>query len=337
MKNSSPLVRIYRNFRAFVKRIQRREIIVFLGFLLMSMFFWAVETAREENDAEITVDFIIENQPDNKVFTTRVPEKVRFHIRDININLLSYRYDNKIKYLTVDFNRYADVSGNFRISAAEMQSLILADLLPTTQITAVAPALIDARYATAEGKKLPVSLDIDYRPANNYRCKPVRFSPDSVIVHAPAVMLDTMTMVQTYACRYYNLTDTVSERLRLVVPVGVNLSPDSIDITIPVLQYVERTFDNLPIATDYVPDGHRLNLFPYRATVSCLVDVSHYRELKAEDFTLSVSYLDILYGRGRKIPVRLKYKHHSSLNNETVANLRVLPDSVEFVDEKGVW
>lgn len=303
----------------------------------MSVFFWVVETARETNDAEITVAFIIENQPDNKVFTTPVPEQIHFHIRDINLNLLSYDYDNGVKDLRVDFNRYADVSGNFRISAAEMQSLILADLLPSTQITAVAPALIDARYATAEGKKLPVRLDIDYSPSENHRCHRVRFSPDSVLVHAPANMLDTMTSVTILPKRYYNLSDTLKDRVRLLSPIGVNLSPDSIDITIPVLQYVERTFADLNIQTDYVPDGHRLNIFPNRATVTCLVDVSHYRKLTADDITLSVSYLDILYRTGRRIPIRLKYRQHSDLNDEIILNLRVIPDSVEYVDEKGVW
>ena len=337
MDRKSPFVRSYRDLKAVFKRTRRREVLIFAVFLLMSLFFWVVETAREQNDAEITVAFIIENQPDNKVFTTSVPEHIHFHIRDINLNLLSYDYGNEVKDLRVDFNRYADVSGNFRISAAEMQSLILADLLPTTQITAVAPALIDARYATAEGKKLPVRLNVDYRPADNYRCQHVRFSPESVLVHAPAVMLDTMTMVTMLPKQYYQLTDTLEEKVRLLSPIGVNLSPDSIHIRIPVLQYVERTFSNIPVETSYVPDGHRLNIFPDRVAVTCLVDVAHYRKLSADDITLTVSYLDILYERKRKIPIRLKYRLRSDLNDEIITNLRVIPDSVEYVDERGVW
>lgn len=322
--------RALRKAQISVRHIRRTEVLTFAGFVLIAFFFWVMTTAYEETDATYRVRLVIDGQPDNRVFTTPVADEVKISIRDNNFQLLSYYYSGVMQELHVDFERYADLGGNFRISAAELDALIKAELLPSTQITAITPALVDARYAVAEGKRLPVRLDLDCRPAPDYRIGRPEIAPDSVLVHAPSGILDTMTHLTTQPLQRFGLTDTLRETIHLVLPLGVNATPDSLRIVIPVSQYVERTFAHVPVRTEYVPDGVRLNLFPYAVQVVCQVEFGAYRDLRADDFELSVSYLDIYTRRQQKLPIHLRYNNH----DERVAGVRLVPDSVEYVIEK---
>lgn len=319
-----------RKFRVSVRHIRRREVLTYAGFVLIAFFFWVMTTAYEETDATYTVRLAIDGQPDNRVFTTPVAEEIKVSVRDNNFQLLSYYYGGVMKELRVDFNRYADLGGNFRISAAELDALIKAELQPSTQITAITPSLVDARYAVAEGKRVPVRLNMDFRPAPDHRMGRPEVTPDSVTVHAPAAVLDTLTILVTQPLRRFGLTDTLDEVIHLELPLGVNATPDSLRLVLPVSQYVERTFAHVPVRTEYVPDGVRLNLFPYAVQVVCQVEFGAYRELSADDFELSVSYLDIYTRHQQKLPIHLRYNNR----DERVAGVRLVPDSVEYVIEK---
>lgn len=125
--------------------LNRRDTVTFFVFVIIAAFFWAVQTAHQQHDSHFEVELIIENQPADVVFTTPPPETLTITLYDNNLQLFNYQY--KDVTLKVDFDHYADVMGNFRISGAELQSLLLNNLSSTTKITAISPAYIDAHFA----------------------------------------------------------------------------------------------------------------------------------------------------------------------------------------------
>lgn len=318
-----------RKVNVFIGRTSRKEVLTFLLFVMVSGFFWIVQTSREETAAEFMVDLQIENQPQDMVFTTHIPTQLKVTITDINSRLLNYSVNDRLQSLSVDFDRYADAIGNFRISAAELQSLLREQLFSSTSITAVTPSLIDARFALTEGRKLPVCVRGTYLPADNYRLRDLIVEPDSVIINAPNVVLDTMQQVYTTVATHYELRDTLIEALPLDLPLGVKATPSSVKITAPVAQYVEKVFENLVVKTTDLPKGKRLLIFPYAIRLSCLVDFHHFRNLSAEEFSVSVSYKDIAGSDGKNLPISVKFKGDSSV----VTNIMTYPQKVEFVVE----
>lgn len=320
---------LLRKVNIFIGRTNRKEVLTFLLFVLVSGFFWIVLTSREETASEFMVEFIIEDQPQDMVFTTHVPTSLKVTITDTNARLLNYSVNDRLTSLSVDFERYADAIGNFRISAAELQSLLRERLFSSTQITAVSPSLIDARFAQTEGRKFPVVVSGIYIPAENYRLRPMLINPDSVVINAPNAVLDTMKCVYTEAKAYYGLRDTLTETLSLELPLGVKATPAKVEITAPVAQYVEKVFDNMEIKTTELPKGKRLLIFPYSVRLTCLVDFHHYRQLTEEDFDISVSYDSIPTSDGRHLPILIKYKDEPTL----VTNIQVYPQKVEYILE----
>ena len=321
--------KLYKEVNIFIKRTNRQEVLTFMVFVLIATFFWFIQTASEENDGEYTVEFRIDNLPSSTVFTSQVPQQFRVTIKDKNINLINYSYNNQLDTLIVDFNSYADANGNFRLSSAEIQALLINKLFSTTQITSVSPSLIDARFAVTRGKKVPVVLSANISAAANYRCLPAIIVPDSVIVHAPNAILDTITMLTTNYYEAYNRKDTLDLILPLQLAVGVKSTPAIVKVMVPVARYVEKTITGLPINVSDMPAGQSLTLFPNKADVSCLVDFSHYNDINAEDFFLSVSYKSIKSPTQKTIPVEVI----SYANPGIVDHVKLHTSEVEYIIE----
>ena len=318
-----------RKVNIFIGRTGRKEVLTFLLFVLVSAFFWVAQTAREESPTDYYVDLRIENQPQGMVFTTHIPAQLKVTVTDTNLRQLNYSVNHRIETLSVDFDRYADAMGNFRISAAELQSLLRLELFSSTTITAVNPSLIDARFALTEGRTFPIVVKGAFLPADNYRLRPLIIEPDSVVINAPNAVLDTMHCVYTIATQHYDLRDTLVETLALELPLGVKATPSQVKVTAPVAQYVEKVFDNIVVQPTNLPAHKRLITFPYSVRLTCLVDFHHYRELTNDDFDITVSYDSIANSDGRHLPIDIKFKDDPAL----VTNIQVYPSQVEFVLE----
>lgn len=304
----------------------------FLLFVVIAAFFWTVLTSREESSQEFEVVLLIEGQAQDRVFTTHVPTTLKVTLTDTNAHLFNYRYNKSMVELKVDFERYADVSGNFRISAAELQSLLRTELKSTTQITAMNPSLIDARFATTEGRKFPIRLQNNYNLAENYRMHQLVIVPDSVTINAPTAVLDTLQWVYTQASSHQEqLRDTLNETLKLDLPLGVKATPNEIDVTVPVSQYVEKVLDNIVLQPMDVPQDKQMVVFPYMVKVTCLVDFSCYHTLTDEDFVATVSYDSIAHTKQPqlRLPIAVNYKG----DQEVVTNIKVEPAWAEYLIE----
>lgn len=319
-----------RKVNIFVKRVNRQEVLTFLVFVLIAAFFWVIQTASQEHDAEYTVEFTVDNLPSNTVFTTKVPDQFKVTIIDKNINLMNYTYSHLLDSLSVDFNSYTDANGNFRISSAELQALLINKLYSTTQITSVSPSLIDAKFAITKGKKVPVILSADISTADNYRSLPPQITPDSVVVHAPNALLDTISMITTNYYQAFDRKDTVNITLPLQLAVGVKSTPSQVNVMVPVARFVEKTIGGLDINVTDVPNGMSLSVFPNKTAISCLVDFSHYADINAEDFFISVSYNSIKSREQTTIPVEII----SYANPGLVDHIRLHTPEVEYILEE---
>lgn len=315
-----------------LRRLHRGEVLTFLLFVLIAAFFWIVQTSREETMQDFTVNLYIEGQPQDMVFTTRVPTQLRVTLSDTNLRLFNYRYRRRLDQITVNFERYADAIGNFRVSAAELQSLLREDLKGTTRILAVNPSLLDARFAQTEGRKYPVVLTPPYQVAENYRLHPVVIQPDSVMVNAPTAVLDTLQFVVAHTTASGLLTDSVTEDLPLDLQLGVKATPSRVTVLVPVSQYVEKVFDAVELKTCHVPSDQRLIVFPYSVRLTCLVDMAYYRQLSAEDFEVVVDYDSIqppTTPQACQAPIQFRYKGDAL----TVSHIDVSPKTAEYVVE----
>lgn len=330
-KQEQRLPSFVRKVNVFFRRTKRGEVLTFLLFVVLAASFWVVQTSREENVAEYTVVFDIEAQPQDVVFTTHVPQQLKVTLSDTNTRLLNYSYNKRMDSLTVNFERYADAVGNFRISAAELQSLLSEELEASTRIVAVSPSLIDARFAQTEGRKFPVRVTGQYSAADNYRMRPLEVYPDSVIINAPTSVLDTLKYVPTVMSQHTEMRDSLLETLGLELSVGVKATPSRVNVLVPVAQYVEKVFDRIEVKVRDVPRDKRLVIFPYCVRLTCLVDFTSYRDVTEKDFLVSVSYDSIATMKSPdRLPINVSYLGPK----DVTTNISISTTQAEYVVEQ---
>lgn len=298
--------------------------------LLLSAFLWFGVTGKLDNDATVTVELQIVGQPPSAVFTTHLPEELKVTLHDTNWQLFFSNPKSRLKTLSVDFDRYADAGGYFRISGAELQSLLQNQLDPGTKITTITPSLVDARFAMTNGKMLPVRIAGLHTIAPNHMGYTPVLKPDSVLVHAPNYILDTLKCIYTEPLAVYGLKDTLRTKLGLHLKVGTKVTPDSVSLEIPVVQYVEKRFDNMPIKTVNLPHGKRLALFPRQASVRMMANFSQYKQITADMFVLSVSYDSIHSANQQFLPITLS----TTLDSTSIRLVQLIPDHVEYTIEQ---
>ncbi len=300
----------------------------FLIFLLLSASFWLLQNVYEETDGSYDVTFIVKNMPENAVFTTAIPQQLKVTVKDKNIALVRYHFSNSLNAFEIDFPRYADEEGNFRVSATELRNLIQDQLESGSQVMAITPAFIDARFAMTRGKRIPVKFSGDYLARVQYRCQEVRLTPDSVLAYAPESILDTLSALYTENRLYQDLTTSVREHLPLRVPSAVKVEPQSVRLDIMVEEYTEKAIGNIPIEIIDLPDTLTLKIFPMEIIIRCNVSIEEYKRLTADKFRLQVSYLDILSEKQKRIPIHLVEA------SPTASYIHLYPDSVEYIIEE---
>lgn len=307
--------------------LNRRDAVTFFVFICISTIFWGVQTAHQQHDSTFDVELIIENQPASAVFTTQLPKELKVTLYDNNLQLFDYQYHKVNRTLKVDFERYADVMGNFRISGAELQSLLLNELNSSTKITAISPAFVDARFAVTQGKKVAVKPQAICTCAPNYIAFQPYVSPDSVIVHAPNYILDTLTCIETEPCAYYGLKDTLETKLQLKLNLGVKASLDSVTYLVPIVQQVNKTINDIEIRVTDVPADKQLIVFPRKTRLQLLVNYEYFNSITEQDFKAYVSYNDISNNRDSHLPIHLE----SRLGGSVLFRMETDPKSVEYI------
>lgn len=325
----------YRNIKKVIKFlpkiINKQDVMTFSIFVVVSTVFWVAQSAYEQSDSTYEVTFKIENVPAGAVFTTHIPSTLKVTLYDNNMHLSNYGKNSSFRSLTVDFERYADAAGNFRISGAELQSLLKNDLNSTTQITGISPGLIDARFALTEGKKVPVHVSTRLTTKENYKDYPAEITPDSVIVHAPSYILDTLRSVRTERIEASELSDTLHCYVKMDLGVGVKATPDSVEVLVPVIQYVSKTFPNINIQVKDLPAGKHLILFPRQVQLRCLANFDHYNRFSDDDFVLSVSYDSLKANPNRQfLPIDI----YTPLSSYEVYNIQLSHFQVEYTLEE---
>jgi len=333
-KNNKPQSKwtIIRRVNVLFRRTNRREMLTFLAFTALALAIWTVLAYQEQSTQEFKVALHIVNQPQDNVFTTFVPTELRVTMSDTNGDLLTFRYDDDIKQLEIPFDRYADASGDFRVSAAELKSLLSEKLPGTTQIVQVSPTLLDAKFALTEGRKFPVKLSNHYLPADNYRIHPICIAPDSVVINAPNSVLDTLRCVYAMASENVDqLRDTLTETLTLDLPLGVKATPNYVHVKVPVSRFVEKVLPSVELKVLNEPRGLHLVVFPYTTQVTCLVDFDYFQQINPDNFEVVVDCPNkVKQGQHGQLPIRISYKGE---DDEAVTHIKVKPEMAEYVVE----
>lgn len=320
-------LKLTKKVKNFLLNSKNREFLIFLFFFFMAGGFWLLQTLNKDYEAEFTIPVRLKDIPNNIVITSEPSSELRFKLKDKGTVLLNYILGREFFPIYLSFHDYRYENNHVKIYSSELEKKILSQLSVSTKIISLKPDTLDYIYSTGKSKKVPVAFCGRIVAGRQYYISDTLYKPDSVLVYAPARILDTITSAQTEKLYLENVSELTTRRVNIKPVKGVKFVPNSVQLTFPVDIYTEKTLE-VPLSGINFPADKALRAFPSKVQVTFQVGLSRYRKIKASDFVINVSYEDLLKVGSDKYTVKLK-----SAPPE-VSQIRISPTQVDFLIEK---
>lgn len=318
---------ITRNMKNFLLSEKSREFFVFLFFFIVAGGFWLLQTLNNDYEAEFSIPVRLKGVPNNTVITSEPASELRIKVKDKGTVLLNYMLGKSFYPVTLDFSDYNGSDNHVRIYASEFEKKVLGQLNVSTRLISMKPDTLEYIYSTGASKLIPVKLRGTVSAGRQYYLSDTIFNPDSVLVYAPAGVLDTITAAYTCQVKLENISDTLKRQIPLLTQKGVKFVPASIEMVLPVDIYTEKTVEVSLHGVNF-PADKVLRAFPSKVQITFQVGLSRFRKITASDFHLNVSYEELLHLGSDKYTVKLKNVP------EGVSQVRFNPEQVDFLIEQ---
>lgn len=312
----------------FLLSDKSREFFIFLFFFFIAGGFWLLQTLNNDYETEFSIPVKLRGIPNNIVITSEPASELRVKVKDKGTVLLNYMLGKNFYPVTLDFSDYTGGADNHVIVfASQFGKKILNQLNASTRLLSMKPDTLEYYYSTGTSKLVPVKLRGTVDAGRQYYLSDTIFRPDSVLVYAPADVLDTITAAYTQRVKLENISDTLKQQVPLVNQKGVKFVPASIEMLLPVDIYTEKTVE-VPLRGVNFPANKVLRAFPSKVQVIFQVGLSRFRQIGASDFCIHVSYEELINLGPDKYTVKLK---NSPIG---VSHVRFNPEQVDFLIEQ---
>ena len=310
-----------------MEKPKSRDLLVFLVFFVIVFFYWYLVSMGEEHETKFTFDIVLKHLPSDVIVTEIPAEKLTIVVRDKGEKILGYRTRRTFRQLTVDCRNYKPANGHVIITGSSLEELLGGILSSTARIQSVSPDTIQYFLAPSVGRRLPIHLTGRVTADASHVIGSQTLVPDSVTVHAPHAVLDTMKCIYTEPIALNNLSDSVSADVAFVIPQrGMLIEPRSAQLNIQVTPFVEKSFE-LPVQGWLMPRDAVVKTFPSKASVTFQVSLEQFYSITPEQFMLAVSYPDLNADDGGKARLQLIQKP------EGIRSITISPAEVDYVIE----
>lgn len=320
-------LRISRQVKDFLLSDKSREFFIFLFFFFVAGGFWLLQTLNNDYETSFSIPIRLKGVPNNVVITSEPASELRITVKDKGTVLLNYMLGKSFYPVTLDYADYKGTNNQVRIYASQFEKKVLSQLNASTRLLSMKPDTLEYIYATGASKLVPVKLEGTLSVGRQYYLSDTLFRPDSVLVYAPAAVLDTITVAPTQELKLENISDTLKQQVPLRVQKGVKFVPSSVEMTLPVDIYTEKTVE-VPVHGVNFPADKVLRAFPSKVQVTFQVGMSRFRQIDADDFHIYVTYEELLKLGSDKYTIKLKNLP------EDVSRVRINPSQIDFLIEQ---
>lgn len=316
-----------KKIKDFLLSAKSREFLIFLFFFLIAGGFWLLQTLNNDYEAEYSIPVRLRSVPNNIVLTAEPTTELRIRVKDKGTVLLNYMLGKSFYPINLIFSDYTDRGNHVQINVSEFEKKILGQLNASSKLLSIKPDTLDYIYSMGKSKRLPVQFQGQVTADAQYYVSDTIFAPDSVLVYAPKEILDTITTAFTQKVNIENISDTVRTQVALAYIKGAKFIPNSVELTFPVDIYTEKTVE-VPLRGTNFPADKILRTFPSKVKVTFQIGLKRFRQVRASDFVINVSYEELLKLGTDKYTVKLKSTPRG------VHHIRIVPEEVDFLIEQ---
>ena len=305
-----------------------RDALMFGASLIVATGFWFLQRLNDTFEIEIDVPISLVGIPRGVTLTTPLPDSVHVTLRDRGTQLTNY-LRHSLHPITLEFALYdkGGSTGCGIVPLSDIHHALNTQVLTSTVIKRISPDTLEFYYNRGLHRRIPVRMMGSVGATENRYIHHVAFSPDSVTVYAPALILDTMEYAYTNEIHVNGIDNDFVESISLRPMRGVKYEPEKVQMTAHVDYYTEKTL-SIPIVGVNFPADKILRAFPSQVDVTFRIGAMDYSKVTEKDFILTVSYEELInYPEGR-FPLELK------TIPEGVTLPRLSPSEFEYLIEQ---
>jgi hypothetical protein len=273
----------------------RNKILLFLVFLLISVFIWLLNALSKNYTAEIDYPLVYTDFPADRVFVGELPEQLDLRINASGYALLRYKMFRKpvpisFKVSAFTMNRPGQDSTRGYMVTRYLKDQVSRQLPSELQLLEIHPDTLYFRFATKVARMVKIRPDFTYAVDKQFTTKDgIQLEPDSVEVTGPDVILDTLKYVSTVRTELGLLTKSYSDKVKLRRLNDLEYGTTRVNCTIELEKFTEVQL-SIPIEVINLPDSLTLQTFPARIKLTCNVGLSKYDRMNNNLIRAVVDY-----------------------------------------------
>jgi YbbR domain-containing protein len=239
------------------------------------------------------MDFRIKvvNQPSGYSCGVINPDKISVKLKAKGWQLITMALGSQTEYIVsadkdsgiISLDPFNEINENNWLSAG-------------VTITEINPRQISFKVEKNKFKRLKIEAATDLSFSNEYGlATPIRIYPDSVLVAGPSSVLDNITSIKTKVVKLSSLDSKIKIITELEEPKGFELEQKKAELTIDVQRIVERTFDNIKIQINGMPNDRNVVLIPNTIDCSLRGGINIIGKINPNEISATIEYGEIVY------------------------------------------
>ena len=329
-----------RRAKALMYKLRRKRInqnaLTYLVMVVIALTFWFINRIGSTITTEATFKVEYYGLPQNCILVPGVTtEMLKISLSARGGLLLTHRgaYSPiRIDLSKLDIRTFPESDSTLKfVTVDDIRAQVEAQMPDKYKFESLKPDTIKLDFGVSNHVKVPVILDHDITFESQYRLAgPPSLQPDSITIDGSAIIIDTIQAIHTELLSLHKLSQTTTQKVRLVIPNGVKCPLTSTDATISVEKFTENAIE-VPIRAINIPDSVSLRIFSQNVTIKFNVGWNNYNKVSREMFTAEVDYNDLT---GIKKPQFLTVRITKKPEDMGVSNITISPETVEYLIEK---
>lgn len=333
---------ILRKLKAFLYRLKRKRFnkntLTYLVMTVIALTFWFINKIGSTITTEANFKVEYYGLPNNSMLVPGITtDMLRITLSARGGVLLAHRGDHspiRIDLSKLDIRTFPESDSTLKfVTDDDIRTQVEAQI-PDYKFISLKPDTIKLDFGVLRHIKVPVKLDYEISFEKQYRLESdPQLQPDSITIGGPAIIIDTITAINTEKIVLNNLKESTVQKVRFLIPDGIDCPLTSTDATINVEKFTENSIE-VPIRTVNVPDTVTLRFFSQKATIRFNVGWANYNKISREMFAAEIDFNDLLgFNRPQFLTVRITKKPEDM----GVTNITISPETVEYIIEKKTY
>lgn len=307
-----------------------RQIIIFMICLLIATILWFLNALSKEYSTYVSYPVKYVNPPKNQFLSTSLPSRLEMKVEAHGFILLrhklSFSFSPILLNLTTLTSNLEPVNGNYTLYTATLLNTLSNQVSKEISITEIKPEVLVFKLDSLITKTVNIQPDIkiEFNPQFNLK-EPVSVIPKQVLITGPASVVDTIFSLKTEYKSFEKVEKSFEKVVPLVYPLKTEVNPGKVTLKFPVEKFTEKEV-KIPVQLKNKPEGIKVKLFPSEITVTFMVGLSEYENIRPEHFR---AFVDFDYRMSGSESLEVQFAKQPSY----IQVLRITPKSVEFLTE----